>query len=164
MTDNSATPNIFELARNNKAEELKNALPDTNINATDSRGSTALIVAAYYNNTDAVKVLLEAGAHTDLQDGMGNTALMGVCFKGYTEVGKILLNGNATVDMPNGNGATALTFAATFGHAGLVKLLLEHGADKTRRDRFGKSPVDYARIQENIEALKILAPELLEED
>jgi ankyrin repeat protein len=84
--------------------------------------------------------------------------------KGYTQVGKLLLEHNATVDMPNGNGATALTFAATFGHTELIKLLVENGADKNLRDRFGKNPIDYARIQENIEGLKILAPELLEDE
>jgi ankyrin repeat protein len=164
MTDNATPTDIFELARNNKAAELKNALHGTDINATDNRGSTPLILAAYYNNADAVQVLLEAGANTDLQDGMGNTALMGICFKGYTEIGKQLLAHNAAVDVPNGNGATALTFAATFGHTALIQLLLEHGADKTRRDRFGKNPIDYARIQENIEGLKLLAPELLEDE
>jgi ankyrin repeat protein len=164
MTANSTSADIFELARTNQAEELKTALTGIDINATDSRGSTPLIVAAYYNNTEATKVLLDAGAATDLQDGMGNTALMGVCFKGYTAIGELLLQYNASVDVPNGNGATALTFAATFGHTDLIKLLIANGADKTLRDRFGKNPVDYARIQENIEALRILAPELLEDE
>jgi len=164
MESQSTTPDIFELARTNKYEELKNALPGNDINAMDSRGSTALIIAAYYNNAEAVKVLLNAGADTDLQDGMGNTALMGICFKGYPQIGKILLDHGVAVDTPNGNGATALTFAATFGHTDLIALLLKHGADRTLRDRFGKNPIDYARIQENIEGLKLLAPELLEED
>jgi ankyrin repeat protein len=89
---------------------------------------------------------------------------MGVCFKGYTAIGKILLENGAKVDVPNGNGATALTFAATFGHTALIQLLLEHGANKHLRDRFGKSPVDYARIQENYDGLKLMAPELLEDE
>jgi ankyrin repeat protein len=164
MNDNPTPADIFELARNNKAEELKDAVTGVDINATDSRGSTPLIIAAYHNNAEAAKVLLDAGAATDLQDSMGNTALMGVCFKGYTAIAELLLQYNASVDLPNGNGATALSFAATFNHAGIIRLLIEHGADKNLRDRFGKSPVDYARIQENIDALKILAPELLEEE
>jgi ankyrin repeat protein len=76
---------IFEAARTNNIEELKNALQNSDVNVKDGRGSTPLIVATYYNNLDVVKALLEAGADTELRDGMGNTALMGVCFKGYTQ-------------------------------------------------------------------------------
>lgn len=148
---------IFEAARTNNLESLKAALPTADLNARDSRGSTPLIIAAYYNNAEAVKALLEAGADTELQDGMGNTALMGVCFKGYTAIGSLLLQHGASVHTANGNDATALTFAATFGHNELIKLLMAHGADVLKKDKFGKNPIDYAKLQENAEGYELMA-------
>lgn len=154
---NEHAPDIFEAARTGNVEALREALCDTDANTPDGRGSTPLIIAAYHDHIDAVKVLLEAKPDLDIQDGMGNTALMGVCFKGYTDIGRLLLESGAAVDVLNGNGATALTFAATFGHNDLIRLLLEHGADQFQPDRFGKSPVDYAMIQENTQGYELMA-------
>ncbi len=155
MTENAAQ-NIFEYARTNDTEGLKNALQTVDLDATDARGSTPLIIAAYHNNLEAVELLLQSNAGRDLQDGMGNTALMGVCFKGYTKIGEVLLENGAGVNVVNGNNATALTFAATFGHNELIKILLAHGADKDLRDRFGKIPADYAGLQGNEEGFFLL--------
>lgn len=151
---------IFEAARTNNTEELKNFLQNTHPDITDSRGSTALILAAYYNNENAASILLKAGADPDLKDGMGNTALMGVCFKGYTMIARTLLAHGAYVDAANGNGATALTFASTFGHTDLVRMLLDYGANPLAKDRFGKNPIDHAKIQENAECYELLVARL----
>ncbi|MCF6402882.1 ankyrin repeat domain-containing protein [Chitinophaga filiformis] len=140
---------IFEAARTNNVTALNDLLKEGQINKKDTRGSTPLILATYYNNTAAVSALLKAGADTEIQDGMGNTALMGVCFKGYTQVAQLLLENGASVHTENGNGATALTFAATFGHNDIITLLLHHGASPLKKDRFGKNPIDYALLQEN---------------
>ncbi|WPU99136.1 ankyrin repeat domain-containing protein [Mucilaginibacter sp. cycad4] len=148
---------IFEATRANHTNELETALINTDVNAVDSRGSTPLIIAAYYNHVEAAAVLLQAGANPDLPDAMGNTALMGACFKGYAQLSKMLLDEGAAVDAVNGNMATALTFAATFGHIELVRLLLDRGANPMIRDLTGKNPVDHARVQENDSCYEILA-------
>lgn len=140
---------IFEAARTNNIAALEGYLDSDQINARDTRGSTPLIIATYYNHATAVTALLEAGADTEIQDTMGNTALMGVCFKGYTEIAQILLEHGAHVDAENGNGATALTFAATFGRNDIIHLLLSHGASPLKKDKFGRNPIDYALLQEN---------------
>jgi len=152
--------NIFEIAKSNQIDELKEALKQQDPNQTDSRGSTPLIIAAYYNNAEAVQCLIDNGALLDLKDMMGNTALMGVCFKGYSNAAKILLEGGADANCTNGNGASALTFAATFGHLEIAKLLISHGADLLNRDRFGKNPIDYAMIQENHQCYEYLVAQL----
>lgn len=140
---------IFEAARTDNVTALNDLLKEGQIDQTDQRGSTPLILATYYNNIAAVEVLLKAGADTEIKDSMGNTALMGVCFKGYIQAAKMLLENGASVDAENGNGATALTFAATFGHNDIISLLLEHGASPLKKDRFGRNPIDYALLQEN---------------
>lgn len=42
----------------------------------DKEGNTALHYACKFGSAEAVKVLLKAGAHTDVQDSEGNTALL----------------------------------------------------------------------------------------
>ena len=147
---------IFEAARTNNIDELKTSMQTTDVNAKDGRGSTALIIAAYYNNIEAVKTLIDAGADLELPDGMGNSALMGVCFKGYTEVAGLLLNSGASVITKNADNSTALIFAATFGHNDLIKLLLAHGANPQLPDRFGKNAIEYARVKANAEGYEML--------
>jgi len=140
---------IFETAKLNKVKELRELLKFHDPNQQDSRGSTPLIIAAYYNNTEAVKCLVDYGVALDVKDNMGNTALMGVCFKGFLDCARMLLESGANVDERNDNGATALTFAATFGHLDIVGLLTQFKANVITKDRFGKNPIDYAMVQEN---------------
>ncbi len=147
---------IFDAARGNNVAALKEQLNPLNVNDRDGRGSTPLIIAAYYNNSGAVKALLDAGADPELQDSMGNTALMGACFKGYPETVKVLLENGASVHTANGNAATALTFAANFGRNELITLLLEYGANPLQKDNFGKNPIDYALVQENAAGYEML--------
>ncbi len=47
------------------------------IDVQDHSGYTALMMASYYGQKDAVKVLLEQGANRCLRDKRGHTALMG---------------------------------------------------------------------------------------
>lgn len=82
--------------------------------------------------------------------------MMGVCFKGYLKLVKLLYHYKSNVDIRNKNGATALIFAATFGHTDIVKFLLANHADKTIKDRFGKTALDYANGQEIPEIIVLL--------
>ncbi|WP_159471151.1 ankyrin repeat domain-containing protein [Dyadobacter sp. 3J3] len=147
---------IFDAARNNNVVEIKSCLKYTEINARDGRGSTPLILAAYYNNAEAAEALLIAGADIELCDRMGNTALMGACFKGYIRVAQLLIHYGASVETVNGNEATALTFAATFGHDALIELLLANGANPLKKDLSGRNPIDHALIQENAQCYELM--------
>ena len=57
----------------------------------DSKGYTALILAAYHGQNAAVERLLAAGADACAQDLRGNTALMGAIFKGEVQMARTLL-------------------------------------------------------------------------
>lgn len=115
------------------------------LGARDPRGSTPLILAAYYDRREVVKFLLAQGAPVDERDGSGNTALMGVCFKGYLEMAEILIGAGASVDALNSMGATCLIFAVTFNREPMARLLLEYGASATARDAQGLTALDHAR-------------------
>lgn len=117
------------------------------VHIKDQRGSTPLILAAYYNHTAVVTSLLEHGAWVDEKDGVGNTALMGVCFKGYVEIAEQLMKAGANVNTTNNMGASCLIFAITFNQQEIARLLIAHGADLDIRDARGNTALDHAKMQ-----------------
>ena len=90
---------------------LINENPDL-VNEPDERGFTPLIMAAYFDQLEILKSLLEKGARINDVDGAGNTALMGAVFKGYPEIVRYLLNKGASTQAKNINGANVMTYAA----------------------------------------------------
>ena len=77
-----------------------------NVNATDEKGYTPLIIACYNNQYEAAKFLLQSGAYVNAQDHGGNTALMGGSFKGYPDIAELLIKNGADLNMQHGNGGT----------------------------------------------------------
>ena len=143
------TDDFFNEIRNGNFEGVHTMLvanPDL-LHLKDQRGSSALILATYYDHGDVVELLLERGAKIDDTDASGNTALMGVCFKGYTGLAEKLIEKGANVNVRNAMGATALIYAATFNRMEIAKLLLAKGADTSTKDGRGNTALDHAKLQ-----------------
>lgn len=118
------------------------------VNAKDQRGSTTLILAAYYDQSEIVDSLLEHGAKIDEKDTSGNTALMGVCFKGFTEIARKLIEKGANVNERNSMGGTALIYAITFNRLEIAELLLANDdVDTFVKDGRGNTALDHAKMQ-----------------
>jgi uncharacterized protein len=83
---------LLRAAREGNADTVKALLsaPDADVNATDERGSTALIEAARYGHDDVVRALLAAGANMKARDKDGKTALMIAVAGGHDEVVRVL--------------------------------------------------------------------------
>ena len=71
-------------------------------------GSTALIAAATFGQTEAALLLIENGADLEVQNNEGSTALMTAAFLCHTEIVKALLEKGADRGVKNNAGATAL--------------------------------------------------------
>lgn len=126
------------------------------VHMKDERGSTPLILAAYYNQGDIVETLLKHGAEVDAKDGSGSTALMGACFKGYEEVARKLIRAGADINTRNVMGGNCLIFAITFKREKIAELLIAEGADTRARDTRGHTAADHARMQGLPNLLKLL--------
>jgi len=147
---NDITNALFSASRKGNVPVLKEIFDIIkDVNVTDDKGYTPLIIAAYNNQPEAVTALLSAGAFIDATDGSGNTALMGACFKGYAEVAQLLLDSGANVNAVHGNGGTALMFAVMFGRNDMIDLLLDNGADVTIKDKRGLTVLEIAHQQRN---------------
>ena len=110
-----------------------------NLNRQDSKGYTALILAAYHGHREAVELLLKQGANADFTDKRGNTALFGAIFKGELSIAKRLMQAQGNTDQANRAGQTPAMYAALFGRAELLAELQRKGADLDRQDAFGNS-------------------------
>jgi ankyrin repeat protein len=91
-------------------------------------GSTPLMYAALYGNSDSVRMLLEKGGDPNVRNDAGATALMWAV--GDPEKTRLLLDRGADANARSGDGRTPLLIAAgRFGSSAVVKLLLDHGAN-----------------------------------
>lgn len=93
----------------------------------NSKGWTALKLAARKNLEKCVEVLLEHGADPDLVDVEQYTALHNAVSN--PDILKLLLTKTKNVNMQNQDGETALYLAAERGLTGSALTLLEYGAD-----------------------------------
>jgi ankyrin repeat protein len=121
--------------------------------AVDDTNKTAIIYAAGKGFSGVVQLLLNHRVDVNARYGHDLTALMWTA--GYTEeagiddVAKVLtllLDRGARVDDQDDRGRTALMIAAELNHEGAVDLLLSRGADKTLRDKQGKSAGDLTSL------------------
>ena len=94
---------LFDQIRTGNFEAVRDLLENNPnlLEIRDQRGSTPLLLAAYYGHENIVTLLLDKGARVDALDGSGNTALMGVCFKGFTGIAEKLIKAGANVSQKN---------------------------------------------------------------
>jgi uncharacterized protein len=147
----------FDAARVGRIDILR-ALLDAGypIDAADSHGYTAVILAAYDGQPAALDFLLSAGANACLGDRHGNTALMGTLFKGESAIARHLIEAHCPIDQMNGAGETALGFATLFNRIDLIPVLIKHGADPNHVDGRGQSLLQLALAHDNVKAADAL--------
>ena len=102
----------------------------TNVNATNRRGRTALLLSCSYRQTDSVNVLLRAGANPTVADDEGfsclHAAVDGRCSKDTLQA---LIGHGAYIDAKRKDGTNALLRACGTGQSESVIFLLKAGAD-----------------------------------
>jgi ankyrin repeat protein len=105
--------------------------PRIDLEAPAINGNTALMMAAYRNNSAAATALLARGA---VVTRPGWTALHYAAAGGSAPIGTALLERGAGIDATSPSGMTPLMLAAREGKEDMVKLLLERGANASLRD------------------------------
>lgn len=93
------------------------------VNAKMIRGWTPLMVAAKYDNTDCMNLLIQKQANVNLVDDKGNTALMIAVTGRRLAAVRLLLKNNAETSIKNSSGLDALSIARLSGFEEAMKLL-----------------------------------------
>jgi uncharacterized protein len=119
-------------------------------------GCTALLIAAENDHRATVDLLLQAGASVNSKDKDGNSPLHQAAYFGLTEVAQQLLRAGAPVDALNAEGRTPLIRVVRkgpfvrVGQIPTVTLLLNHKADPHLADNLGRTPLWYARGNDEV--------------
>lgn len=124
-------------------------------------GATPLHWAAWCGNVGAVQALLEVGADVNARCGDGNTVLHFALHDngaGHQAVVRLLLERE---DWPNVNarnkaGDTPLRWPVFSGYYDYVEMLLKKGADMFAEDAHGRTVLDCAEEQLDLEMIRVL--------
>ena len=144
------------------------------VDAEAKSGDTALMYAAGDNNPKAVRLLIDSGANTKVQNNDGYTALTKLYMFGHPggtvagdplrtfmsedkqEIVRALLKHGVNVNIQVHNGETALMRASENGDLEMVRLLLDHGADTGVTDKDGWNAIRRASHRGDAEMVKVL--------
>jgi ankyrin repeat protein len=112
---------VLDLARQGRTAELAEVI-DRGVpaNLSGGAGDTLLILAAYHEHPDTVRMLLEHGADPDRVNDRGQTALGAAVFRRSRESVELLLDHGAD---PHAGGRSAVDIAAFFALGDMAELL-----------------------------------------
>lgn len=151
---------IHEASLNGQYEAVLQILDaeNTNVNARDQEGRTALMYASFNGHYEIAVALIERGADIHLQDLYGRTALMFASTGPYTETVKLLLDHDADPNVTDAEEHyTALMYAAAEGQLEVVRILLDNNADPAMLDADGDDAENFARNNGHVEVAELLA-------
>lgn len=119
---------VFDFASTGNVEGLKSSINVVNLDATDSRGYSPLMLTACHGHYEAAAFLIKLGADLSTRDNNGNSPLMAAVFYGHLPIVKLLLENGADPDACNYKKQTALLFAKIFGKREIAEVLIENRA------------------------------------
>ncbi|KAM5172712.1 ankyrin repeat, SAM and basic leucine zipper domain-containing protein 1 isoform 2-T2 [Mantella aurantiaca] len=143
--------------------EMVRILLDRGANANFERDMFTVLMAACTahaveeNIQKCVELLLSRNVDTNVCCSKKITSLMLASREGHTQVVTLLVGHGADINAQDSNGFTALTWAAHDGRKNTVLKLLELGADVKITTKFGNTPADVARKNNNLEICSILS-------
>lgn len=156
---------LFAFSLKNKRKEYFQMLQDAagdNANIHDVNSAVlTLFISTYIKDPYLVKgaqLLIQQGANVDAQTNSGDTALI---LAGWStnnfDLVKLLVSKGANVNIANNNGDTPTIDAAYLGNLENLRLLLESGADKSLKNKRGKTALDLAKSKKNSLAVELLS-------
>jgi len=126
------------------------------VNKSNYKGDTALMIAALKGYLPIVQLLLKYGAQVNLSNKRNYTALIYASEKNHYEIVEVLLKHGASINQPEKDGNTPLILASLFGNEKTVRLLLERGADFHIKNYHGWSAIHSAMLFPHLNIVKVL--------
>ena len=128
--------------------------PKIDVNALNSKGESALMLAVLKDHQALAEKLIKKGADVNKT---GWTPLHYAATNGHLALISLLLENNAYIDAESPNKTTPLMMAAMYGTAAAVKLLLEEGADPQLKNQQGLTAVQFAERGNRPDSVEAIA-------
>ncbi len=129
----------------------------SDINAVQPDGATALHWASYVNDLELAKLLVDAGASLDAANDYGVTPLALACDNGSAQMVTYLVAAGASVKLTRSTGETPLMTCARTGALKAVQVLLDHGADPNVAEEWhGQTALMWAAAERHIDVVRML--------
>ena len=128
----------------------------TDVDASEPDGTTALHWAAHLGNAVSADLLLDAGANLNATTRNGATPFSLAAYKGHAGVIERFLEAGAD---PNAEiyGEPVLMMVSRAGDPDALRALLRHGADpNVTEPTRGQTPLMHAAHEGNVEAIRVL--------
>lgn len=110
-------------------------------------GETPLSLAVQGGHIEIVRLLLQAGADSNVQNIEGRTAIFWAVLGRYTEIVALLLDTGANSNLQDKNGDTAIFLAVLQGDIKTVLLLIKNGANIEIKNIHGLTPLHVASMK-----------------
>ncbi|MEO6004327.1 MAG: ankyrin repeat domain-containing protein [Opitutus sp.] len=120
---------------------------DSDVNASQPDGMTALHWAVYQDDVETAKLLLGAGASAKAENRYGVTPLSLACTNGNAALVELLLAAGANPNAALAGGETPLMTAARTGRLEPVKALLARGAEVNAKLPSGQTALMWAAAE-----------------
>ncbi|KAL8921174.1 MAG: hypothetical protein Q9172_004170 [Xanthocarpia lactea] len=155
---------IHVAARDGNVEAVRSLLKHgVSPNIRDEDGDTPIHRAAFSRNHKMIQILVDHGADLTAQNDAGESVLHIFTRSEFdnnwvshfvdnnlmSPLVPLLVRCGVPVNTPDAEGKTALHIAVHRGFACIVKFLMEHGADGSRKDHGGRTPLEIAAISGN---------------
>ena len=127
---------------------------NTNVNAPQVDGMTALHWAAYLDDLETAKLLVSANVKATNRYGV--TPLSLACQNGNTAMVELLLERGADPSTTLRGGETVLMTAARTGKLGPVTALIKRGAEVNAKERRGQTALMWAAADGHTEVVELL--------
>ncbi|TXK59710.1 ankyrin repeat domain-containing protein [Alkalisalibacterium limincola] len=131
------------------------------VDAGNSSGRTALMMACKAGHAEIVQVLLDAGADRNATDEEGQSPLLLAAAQGHIDVIRRLVHPRLDASVRDAQGRTPLLLAcaAAATTPELLSLLLDLGVDRERADESGRTALDVAVEAGRWPLVQVLQPD-----
>lgn len=147
---------MFELALQNRLEELKNEVTDINI--VDHKRRTLLHHAIIGNSMETILWLIKKGINVNAVDESGETALFESVRRSNLEIAKTLIISHANPNIANHRYELPIHIAAHRGDWRMIQLLVEAQTIITKKAIDDKQVIHYAVLGGQVD----LVPKLID--
>lgn len=130
--------------------------PQIDVNEIDSLGRTALHMATYLCDIQAIRLLVRCNADPEIEEYTGKSPLRVAATMGWVEGTSLLANISTDLEQRGKFGCTILHDVCFQGHAHTVKLLLDAGANMEATNDLLETPLRHAVVANQVAVLKVL--------